>query len=105
MSLVAPALSFAQCPDSSYFTVNTPYCYGNPVAFTNASSGAPTGFQWDFGDPGSGINNSSATTSPSHTFTAAGTYYVCLIATYAACKDTLCRSVVVDNPPVANFSF
>jgi uncharacterized membrane protein len=38
-------------------------------------------WRWDFGDPGSGTSNNSADTSPSHHYTAAGTYNVTLTVT------------------------
>ncbi len=37
-----------------------------------------TTFSWDFGDPGSGANNLSTLTTPTHTFSSNGTYTVSL---------------------------
>jgi len=48
------------------------------VQFMDASTGSPVSWAWDFGD-----GNSSAEQSPSHTFTAAGTYPVKLTVTDA----------------------
>jgi gliding motility-associated-like protein len=50
------------------------------VSFTNTSTPCPTVFSWDFGDPGSGTNNTSALISPTHAFSAAGSYTVTLTA-------------------------
>ena len=55
---------------------------------------------WDFGD-----GNTSATTSPTHTYAAPGTYTVCLIANNSCGGDTICKSITVScSEPVANFS-
>lgn len=50
------------------------------VSFTNTSPLCPT-LTWDFGDPGSGANNSSTAPNPVHTFSAPGTHTVTLTAT------------------------
>ncbi len=56
------------------------------IAFTNTSTsadGAAMSYLWDFGDPPSGAANSSTLTSPSHLYTATGTYNVKLTTTNA----------------------
>ncbi len=54
-------------------------CTGNQsVSFTNTSILCPTSFQWNFGDPSTGANNTSSSANPSHTFSAGGTYTVTL---------------------------
>lgn len=50
----------------------------NLVSFTNASSLCADNFQWNFGDPASGVSNISSAENPSHTFSAPGTYTVSL---------------------------
>jgi gliding motility-associated-like protein len=60
------------------------------VNFNNTTIGATT-YQWDFGD-----GATSATASPSHTYTAAGFYTVTLISTNAnGCTDTLVKPAFV----------
>ncbi|MEY3051895.1 MAG: hypothetical protein RLY31_1680 [Bacteroidota bacterium] len=80
----APAANFN-------FTVN-----GATVVFTNTSSGANT-YSWNLGD-------GETTTAPSlsHTYSAAGSYTVCLTATSSAgCEDTECKTITgVQNPTV-----
>jgi len=53
-------------------------CFGNPFLFTDLSSpnGGPDLFSWnwDFGDPLSGVNNQSNLPNPSHVFTEPGIY-------------------------------
>jgi PKD repeat protein len=66
---------------------------------TSISAGATTAF-WDFGD-----GQTSTQVNPSHTYPAAGTYTVCLIANSPCGADTLCQSVTITCPmPVPGFS-
>ena len=67
------------------------------ITFTDAStSGGIQG--WDFGDPSSGLNNISNSSSPSHTFGAEGTYCVTLISgNISGCVDSTQECVVVAN--------
>jgi PKD repeat protein len=90
----------------SYSTVT---CAGQSVQFTDLSQtnggGNITQWSWDFGDPGSGLNNLSTIPSPAHTFAIAGAYTVTLIIQNATgCMDTIVKTVTVNMLPVANFS-
>jgi hypothetical protein len=60
------------------FTAN-PVCFGDTTYFTPSAAGA-TLYDWNFGDPTSGIHDSSKHESPGHLFTAPGTYTVTLEA-------------------------
>ena len=53
------------------------------VTFTETSKGSPTSWKWNFGD-----GKSSTEKSPTHTYSAAGTYTVKLTATNAAGSST-----------------
>jgi PKD repeat protein len=59
---------------------------------------------WTFGD---GTNSTGNVVSPTHTYTAQGTYTVCLkITTASGCEKTECKSVAVyDSSCHANYSF
>ncbi len=90
-------------PCTAAFTFQNINNCGN-VQFTNTS--VPTTgltYAWNFGDPSSGANNTSALPNPTHQFSTCGTYNVCLIIAGPTCKDTICQTVTVtDNtPPVA----
>lgn len=112
------AFSTAQCSDTitqqinifpipdAQFT-NTLACPGDPINFTNNSTGTTTlSYDWNFGDPASGANNTSTATNPSHVFNVAGTYNVTLIATNTnGCKDTLVQQVQVNSGATPNFTF
>jgi PKD repeat protein len=91
-------------------------CAGNSINFINTSTYSSGGmvYSWNFGDPTSGVSNSSTSTNPSHIFGAAGNYNVCLITssftterictfvqgkdvceyvTKTCCSDTVCQTV------------
>ncbi|WP_141241627.1 PKD domain-containing protein, partial [Methanosarcina spelaei] len=53
------------------------------VTFTETSKGSPTSWKWSFGD-----GTYSTQKSPTHTYSAAGTYTVKLTATNAAGSST-----------------
>jgi len=59
------------------------------VLFTDTSKNG-TSYRWDFGD-----GSADSTQSPSHTYAAAGTYYVCQWVTNSCGSDSICDSVVV----------
>lgn len=85
---VAPSAAFSGAPLSGQAPLTT--------TFTDASTGAPTSWTWDFGDGGS-----STAQSPSHTYTAAGTHDVSLTVTSAAGVHTVTQSGYVSVSAVA----
>jgi len=89
----------------SYSAVN---CAGQTVDFTDLSQTNGGGnivfWSWEFGDPGSGINNFSNLQNPSHTYAAGGTYPVRLIVTNVNnCVDTFDLNIIIGALPVARF--
>ena len=73
------------------------------VTFTETSKGSPTSWKWDFGD-----GKYSTEKSPTHTYSAAGTYTVKLTATNAAGSSTKTKSNYVkvsgtSQAPTADF--
>ena len=73
------------------------------VLFTDLSTGAPTAFEWNFGDGGS-----STQQNPSHPYDDFGTYTVKLTARNATSVNDRSKLVTVERseqPPVAAFSF
>lgn len=78
-----------------------------PIQFTDASTGGTIVlWSWSFGDPNSGINNTSTLQNPTHTFASAGVYNVRLIVTSSAgCRDTITTPVVIQlASPIAGFT-
>lgn len=68
------------------------------VGFTDASTGAPSSWSWDFGDGGT-----STAQHPTHTYQTQGTYDVSLTVTNSAGTDTETKvglvTVTGDEPP------
>lgn len=75
------------------------------VEFRDLSYYEPDSWHWDFGDPNSGLNNTSNERHPQHNFSSPGIFQVCLTISNSNANDTLCRalklgSVASDNPAV-----
>jgi hypothetical protein len=76
---------------------------GYTVNFTDASTSNPgdvLSWYWSFGDPGSGINNTSTLQNPTHIYPSPGPYVVCLIINAVmtnglTCSDTLCLDLIL----------
>ena len=84
-TIVIPSL-----PDAS-FTIQDSFCQGQPVMFTNTSTGSSLSSSWTFGD-----GSSSLITSPVRTYTNAGSYLVTLtVVNNLGCLDTAKKNVVV----------
>ncbi len=105
------------CADTSTQTVNIAFvnagfttidsvCITNTVNFNNtsvpSSNSTISSTNWNFGDVGSGVNNTSTLTSPSHIFSYPGTYTVSLIVntTPYGCADTITKVVKVLGIPI-----
>jgi len=90
------------------FTFDTA-CIDNPTHFTDGSfpgSGTLVAWQWNFGDPASGIYNTSAQQNPSHIYAVGGTYNVTLVVTNSnLCEKDTVIPVNVNPAPVALFSY
>lgn len=68
---------------------------GTTVHFTDTSTGSPTSWAWNFGDPASGAANTSTSRNPTHVFSSAGTYTVMLSTTNAAGTASMSQTVTV----------
>lgn len=64
------------------------------ISFSNTTSSNATSYVWNFGDA-----TTSTSQNPSHSYSNAGTYNVCLIASdsVTGCIDTLCNNLSVGN--------
>lgn len=76
-------------------------CSSQNVSFQINNTQGYSSIKWDFGDPPSGINNTSTIPNPAHNFTAAGIYEVKLIVNRSnnpcAIPDTIQKSIWVGN--------
>ncbi|MGZ8537168.1 MAG: PKD domain-containing protein, partial [Flavisolibacter sp.] len=93
------ATSYPVSVNAAYFKTDftdRPLC--REVGFTSSSYLYPNNSLWLFGD-GSTTNFYSNT---SHVYATAGSYNVSLINTYSHCKDTITKTIAVQN--LANFN-
>ncbi|GJM33082.1 MAG: hypothetical protein DHS20C18_20830 [Saprospiraceae bacterium] len=83
-------------------------CPSEVVAFADLSTFLPgnsiTSWSWDFGDPGSGVNNTSIDQNPTHIFDNPGDYDVSLTITAGSgCTSTIVKTLTVYPPPPVSF--
>ncbi len=89
------------------FETPTAVCAPYTAVFTNTSIGGQT-FQWDFGDPASGVNNVSTLANPTHFYANPGTYTIRMTANDPnTCNktDDTTFTITVSDRPTANFSY
>jgi gliding motility-associated-like protein len=82
-------------------------CAPYTAIFNNTSVGGVS-FEWNFGDPASGANNTSTATNPTHDYAVPGTYEITMVANDPnTCNktDTTRFTIVVYDKPTANFSY
>ncbi len=81
-------------------------CDGFTMSFQNEStSPLISSYAWSFGDPASGINNSSTSPTPSHTYTDSGVFVLKLkVASSGGCNDSTTALVRVYPGFVPDFS-
>ncbi len=81
----------------------------NLVTFSSPQICAQTGYsvlgyQWDFGDPSSGILNNSFLSNPSHQYSNNGAYQVKLIRVFNCRTDTITQVINVTSPTLSILS-
>jgi len=89
------------------FTTPPVGCAPYLAPFENTSVGGLT-FQWDFGDPASGANNTSTGVNPTHVYNVPGNYEIIMIASDPnTCNktDTARFQITVYEKPFASFSY
>jgi PKD repeat protein len=86
-------------PVTADFTANTTLAYYPPgaVAFTDISTGTPTGWLWDFGD-----NTTSTSQNPTHAYTTTGLKTVSL---YAYRLDNVTNNDTRTKPDYINVTY
>ncbi|MEI7734574.1 MAG: PKD domain-containing protein [Ferruginibacter sp.] len=98
-------------PGNAAFTFQNNGCAADSVSFSDITQ-YPTGsglynyqWQWDFGDPTSGTNNTATSKTPKHKFSAPGTYNVTLTAldNIGCYTNSITKQVFVTEIPVAKF--
>ncbi len=86
--------------EADFFFTNS--CFGQPTYFFEDCSRNPDSVLWDFGDPASGINNTSTLFNPSHSFTNPGVFQVSLTAHFRDIQDMTIKWITVNELPEIN---
>jgi PKD repeat protein len=90
----------------AYFSYSPGTAPNHVYQFNDLSTGPPVSWLWNFGDPGSGVQNTSTSQNPVHQFSSQGTYNVCLIIeTVNGCISDYCKTVVVQDSVVPRHIF
>ncbi|MFZ4414971.1 MAG: PKD domain-containing protein, partial [Bacteroidales bacterium] len=79
-------------------------CVGQPVTFTDASTGIVSTRLWNFGDPASGTNTSSSL-SPSHIYATTGTKTVTLTLSFTDGCVMIKDTVITIGGVITDFSY
>ncbi|MEI8047481.1 MAG: PKD domain-containing protein [Bacteroidota bacterium] len=102
------AVTIHNAPVADFFVSGI--CQEQVVQFTDAStingSGSIASWDWNFGDPNSGINNTSVLQNPYHLFSNPGVYPVSQVVTnFFGCSDTMIKMVVIHEKPPVDFTY
>lgn len=108
---IGPAIQVWKKPVPDFTTSPSPGCVNQAVQFINNTTAgsylncsSATVYSWDFGDPSSGVANTSTAQSPSHTYATPGNYTVTLTVTNGCGSNTITKQICISNKPVANFN-
>jgi gliding motility-associated-like protein len=75
------------------------YCLGEATLFVSET--IADSYLWEFGDLGSGADNSSTLLSPTHVFSAVGTYTITLTTTIGGVESSASSTVDITMPQVS----
>jgi gliding motility-associated-like protein len=97
-SIILTNLTVYPNPIASFYFNPPVISIRNPeVHFYDQTVGA-IAWEWNFGDPYSGINNSSTNPNPSHDFTTPGTYTIWLgVRSIFGCVDSTSQQITVED--------
>jgi gliding motility-associated-like protein len=97
--------NFYLVPETASFTMtDDTICFGDSAHFSNTSTPLATFVVWNFGDIGSGSNNTSTLMNPAHLYSDTGMFIVTLTAYNAYCNQTIRDTIYVRPNPVVTFS-
>lgn len=86
---------------------NVNNCSNDSISFqvSNQGNANLNSYQWNFGQPSSGIQNTSTLSSPVHYYGMAGNYNLTLIADDVfGCLDTIATPILIKAAPEAQFN-
>ncbi|MFN8296961.1 MAG: hypothetical protein U0T69_12240 [Chitinophagales bacterium] len=85
--------------NSSISTLDSVFCYGDSVRF-KATASAFDSIRWNFGDPITGVNNTSTIINPKHLFSSNGTFTVRFYKYLCGIKDSVEKIITINQYPV-----
>lgn len=88
-------------PNNIIFDEN---CFGDPVEFRIQNTSNIIEVNWNFGDPASGVNNTSSIFNPTHEFSGPGTYNISLEILYECGSESINRTIVIEESPHLNLT-
>ena len=77
-------------------------CFGSETQFSLTNNRTFDSILWDFGDPASGVNNTSTDASPLHVFSAPGIYLVSVVISEGTQQLVIEKTVVIFDKPIAH---
>ncbi len=86
----------APAPVADFTYTGTTGPIPHTVTFTDASTNTPTYWLWDFGDPASGVLDTSTLENPSHTYNDIDSYTVTLTAGHLCGSDDVTKTDLID---------
>jgi gliding motility-associated-like protein len=70
-------------------------CLQSSISFSIATASPINQINWNFGDPNSGVNNSSSSLNPSHQFSEIGTYQINAIVDFDCFSETVTQTITL----------
>lgn len=72
-------------------------CLENSIQFSIVTGAPISNINWNFGDSSSGANNTSTSLTPTHIFSATGTYSIRAIVNFSCGIDTIFKTLTITN--------
>ncbi|HAD12875.1 MAG TPA: hypothetical protein DCF33_10620 [Saprospirales bacterium] len=95
VSTVCRTISIGLCCNG--IIASTDSCLQNNIPFSILTGVTISSVAWTFGDPSSGVNNTSTSLTPTHLFSTAGTYDIRSIVNFTCGVDTIFRTISIVN--------
>ena len=95
VSTVCRTISIGLCCTGIIASNDT--CIQKNIPFSIITGATISNVSWDFGDPSSGLNNTSTLLTPTHLFSTAGTYTIRSIVNFSCGIDTIFKTISVAN--------
>jgi PKD repeat protein len=89
---------FRPCGKADFIFISV--CPGDTVQFQDKSTPPVKSWLWDFGDPASGVLNSSSEKNPAHIYNVPGSYQVKLVVLGRGFVDSVSKFVTISQPVV-----